>query len=1396
MSIRAKTKRRLLILTGCGVLVVAVLTSLWAYRMDQIAKEMAEHREQGLAAIEEGDYPTALEHLKEYRRRNRDDVEVAYHMAVAARQVERPEGRHLREALNVYQDLLDLDPDHEQAQRDLLDLYVDVRFDVEAIELADRMLQRDPEDVEVMRRKAISLARLRRLDEALEVAKQAVELEPQHLPTHERVLQILGRLDRPPEELVEWAQQYHEQFPEDPRFEALLGFAYGITRDNEQAIEWINRAASRDVEDPQLIRRLATLLAGVGEFRSSLEFLQRSVQRVDDPDLRHMLARRLFENSRYDDLLALLEEVDPSAPETDSGLVALKAAALLHQGDREQAEQLVQALEAREGDNVARAWAPVLSQVVGRETQNPQDVVEVCRTSIEMRADIPYVRAYLAEALARIGETELAVEQWQNATQLAPAWATPHIRLAQTFNETNRPREALQHARAARQRAPGSLLAAITFSEVLATLVEQEEDATDQDAQVLVNLLEQIRENASGAQQTLPTYVNVLADRGQRDQAITAIEDALEDEGSLSQQLLLNLAEISRQKELGLTDRLLDTAEEHHGMTANLAYARAVTQHVAGESEAARQQFRERLRERGQDDVSWQLAYARFLDVTNHEQAADQWRKLVEEHPDNINLQRTVLSARAVRDDRELLDDVIERVRELGGDQGLTWRLARARWLLGSGEASAVSSAIEMLEEVIRNSPNLLEPRLLLAEAMEKAGDAEGAIEQLTIASSNIQPNNMQILLQLAQLHASQGEYDQTRQLVQRIIEHPQSGSSQRSAAADLLAKLGESEQAIAVLSGTGEVEGTSSALLLAELHLRRNERDEAEEIYQQVMERDPNASAIQAYSNFLGALGRHQEAGEVLAQAEELDLSDTVVAMLRAEYTRRYGSADRAVAYYRDAIEAEPNNASVWRRLIDFHIEQGDVDEALAVAEEARGAVPGNRGFSLLAQHSDLIRLAAVSEQVRPVIRAMLHDEGNRDVALQSLQVLGTAQQEEQSFGEAAESVGRLANRNPRFFQLQMLAMDLYASAGQRDQAVSVAERAMQNFPNRPDPARRATELLGAQGEWSRMRYVARQWRERELYNPIQADVAIAEAELNLDNPREALQQIDSYLERARSEPNRSFPVLSVYARAMATLGEADRAAEAIEPLLSQAQAWRNLWVNVASRLIEDPQLAADWLERVEPMVPEQNVEERAALATHWYQLGTRNDVAEYRQRGLSQLAELAGEDRATPTAHVAYAVAAYQEGDLETAETHYRRTLEASEDHPVAMNNLAMLLAEQGRELAEAQRLAERAVELRPDEASYYDTLAFVQMEREQYADAVANLQNAVRLDPGRVEWRVNLAAAHHLHGEGEDARRTLRELESLNPDLDPQSLSPAVRARLEQLREELAEARAQAP
>ncbi len=87
---------------------------------------------------------------------------------------------------------------------------------------------------------------------------------------------------------------------------------------------------------------------------------------------------------------------------------------------------------------------------------------------------------------------------------------------------------------------------------------------------------------------------------------------------------------------------------------------------------------------------------------------------------------------------------------------------------------------------------------------------------------------------------------------------------------------------------------------------------------------------------------------------------------------------------------------------------------------------------------------------------------------------------------------------------------------------------------------------------------------------------------------------------------------------------------------------------------------------------------------------------------------------------------------GDTDAAETALRDVLRHAPDDPLVLNNLAYLLAEQGRELDEAEQLVRRALDVAPDVAAFLDTLGWIHYQRGEFEDALRWLALAVVRKP----------------------------------------------------------------
>ena len=90
------------------------------------------------------------------------------------------------------------------------------------------------------------------------------------------------------------------------------------------------------------------------------------------------------------------------------------------------------------------------------------------------------------------------------------------------------------------------------------------------------------------------------------------------------------------------------------------------------------------------------------------------------------------------------------------------WKIERAKWLLGSEHQKDHSDAVNTLTDIVRDSPTLVEPQLLLAAALEKVDNVPGAIKMLQSAAE-LEPGTTAIQLELARLLQAHGRWDEAR---------------------------------------------------------------------------------------------------------------------------------------------------------------------------------------------------------------------------------------------------------------------------------------------------------------------------------------------------------------------------------------------------------------------------------------------------------------------------------------------------------------------------------------------------------------------------------------------------------------------------------------------------------
>ncbi|MBW6401681.1 tetratricopeptide repeat protein [Roseomonas sp. HJA6] len=139
---------------------------------------------------------------------------------------------------------------------------------------------------------------------------------------------------------------------------------------------------------------------------------------------------------------------------------------------------------------------------------------------------------------------------------------------------------------------------------------------------------------------------------------------------------------------------------------------------------------------------------------------------------------------------------------------------------------------------------------------------------------------------------------------------------------------------------------------------------------------------------------------------------------------------------------------------------------------------------------------------------------------------------------------------------------------------------------------------------------------------------------------------------------------------------------------------------------------------------------------------------------------------------------VALERAGDWPAAEADFRRALEVSPEQPYVLNYLGYTWVERGEHLAEARRMLERAVALRPQDGNIADSLGWALYKMGDLQGAIRWLERAVELEARNSVINDHLGDAYWSAGRQREAQFQWRRALALGPEGDE---GPKIEAKL---------------
>ncbi|MGJ4900950.1 tetratricopeptide repeat protein [Bradyrhizobium sp. HKCCYLRH2060] len=519
-----------------------------------------------------------------------------------------------------------------------------------------------------------------------------------------------------------------------------------------------------------------------------------------------------------------------------------------------------------------------------------------------------------------------------------------------------------------------------------------------------------------------------------------------------------------------------------------------------------------------------------------------------------------------------------------------------------------------------------------------------------------------------------------------------------------------------------------------------------------------------------------------------------------------RHASVERdaasAAAFYRSALRSDPKNNELLDRAFISSVADGDIDEAVKLAERVLTIDKSNRIARLVVGVQDIKqkKYAAAQTNINQSVRGPI-----TDLVATLLSAWAAA-----GAGDSKTAVANIDKlTGPEWYPL---FKDLHAGmilelAGKEKDAGTRFERAYKL----DDSMLRITE---AYAHWlSRNKDAAAATAIYEAFDKKLARHPLVQEGLRetkagkklpplVDSPQagaaEALYGIGATLSRRGGEdlalvylqlalhlqPNHPLALLSL-ADLYETVKKPQMAIKVYERVPASSPLKRNAQIQLATDL-DSADRSDEAIKILKDVIAQDPKDLEAIMALGNIERGRKKfaDCAKTYSLGVDSLP--ANNDKANSVYYYYRGICLERSKQWPKAEADMRKALELQPDQPHVLNYLGYSWIDQGINLDEGMKMIKRAVEQRPDDGYIVDSLGWAYYRIGNYEEAVKNLERAIDLKPedptindhlGDAYWRVGRkleakfqwAHARDLKPEAEELPKIEAKIQNGLPD-DP--------------------------
>lgn len=702
-------------------------------------------------------------------------------------------------------------------------------------------------------------------------------------------------------------------------------------------------------------------------------------------------------------------------------------------------------------------------------------------------------------------------------------------------------------------------------------------------------------------------------------------------------------------------------------------------------------------------------------------------------------------------------------------------------------------------QNAIQTDSRYAEAHYKLALAAMKLGDGQTALQELT-TTLQIQPDYYTAQLDLANLLILARHFSEAKEHLDLLIQKQPANPEVFIARSNYDASTGNTSGALADLQKAMQLDPQRSEIYLnmGVLQMTGQQYEAAEANFKKAVDLSPkSANALVVMGNFYQSRGRFPEAEQYYRRAIEANPSDPNLRLSLAglfvaenksgqaeEYLRQskkdfpsnsegyrmlgnfyYGNNqfDKAATEYASLYQEHPKDLIVKKNYIQLLILLDRLEDARKLNDEVVTAKPDDQDAQIYKAEID-IRNGKASEAVT-TLQSVLKNEPENAVAHYQLGLaydrLGDSGRAEAEWRNALQQRSDLVEAHRALAGVAIHRGDANALRQEADQIIAAQ-------PGAPDGY-----LLRAVAEIDRKQFAV---ADEYIKKSLEKDPNNTAAYVQMGNLRMAQSQFaeaqKAYRLALDRDPN-STDALGGVLNVDLVQKQPDKAIAAARTQLSKYPKNVGFHIMLGQLLMEQKK---DLTEAESEFKQASNLDKTNTESL--IKLGFAQHAQGNVDGALQTYLDGSKVNSKEPAFYLLAGGIYENRQDWEHAKQQYQRVLEVQPENPLASNNLAYVMLQQGGNVDVAFAMAQTARRQLPDNPNTADTLGWAFYHKHVYTSAINLFKEAVKKEPDSELFNYHLGLAYAKAGQAGMARQQLDRLVKIKPDSpDVEELKRAV-------------------